>query len=91
VSLAEGVLPPEAEIMQNMSDCSVLVAGNKTTICVRPLYFCKKSVTDKHSFSTEKSSFTVVKQPGRDSDHSPPSFANIKRYWLYISTPLMSS
>jgi len=29
-----------------------------------------------------------VKRPGREADHSPPSSAEIKIEWSYISTPL---
>jgi hypothetical protein len=28
-----------------------------------------------------------VKQPGREGDHSPPTSAEIKKTWLYTSTP----
>jgi hypothetical protein len=28
-----------------------------------------------------------VKRPGRESDHSPPSSAEVKNAWSYISTP----
>ena len=33
-------------------------------------------------------SFTQVKQPGRESDHSAPSSAEVKNEWSYTSTPL---
>jgi hypothetical protein len=29
----------------------------------------------------------VVKQPGREADHSPPSSAEVKKAWSYTSTP----
>jgi hypothetical protein len=32
-------------------------------------------------------SFHVVKRPGREADHSPPSSAEVKNVWSYISTP----
>jgi hypothetical protein len=28
-----------------------------------------------------------VKQPGRESDHSPSTSAEVKKTWIYISTP----
>jgi hypothetical protein len=28
-----------------------------------------------------------VKRPGREADHSPPSNAEVKNAWSYISTP----
>jgi hypothetical protein len=32
-------------------------------------------------------SFPGVKQPGREADHSPPISAEVKKMWLYTSTP----
>jgi hypothetical protein len=29
----------------------------------------------------------VVKQPGHEADHSPPASAEIKKLWIYTSTP----
>jgi hypothetical protein len=29
----------------------------------------------------------VVKQPGREADHSPPTSAEVKKMWIYTSTP----
>jgi hypothetical protein len=28
-----------------------------------------------------------IKQPGREADHAPPSSAEVKDVWSYISTP----
>jgi hypothetical protein len=28
-----------------------------------------------------------VKQPGREADHSPPTSGEIKKIWIYTSTP----
>jgi hypothetical protein len=28
-----------------------------------------------------------VKRPGREADHSPPTSAEVKKMWLYTSTP----
>jgi hypothetical protein len=28
-----------------------------------------------------------VKRPGREADHSPPASAEVKKMWIYISTP----
>jgi hypothetical protein len=28
-----------------------------------------------------------VKWPGREADHSPPTIAEIKKMWIYTSTP----
>jgi hypothetical protein len=28
-----------------------------------------------------------VKQPGREADHSPPANVEVKKIWIYISTP----
>jgi hypothetical protein len=33
-------------------------------------------------------SFPGVKQQGREADHSPPTSAEVKKMWLYTSTPL---
>jgi hypothetical protein len=32
-------------------------------------------------------SFPGVKQPGREADHSPPTSAEVKKMWIYTSTP----
>jgi hypothetical protein len=29
----------------------------------------------------------VVKRPGREADHSPPTSAEVKNTWIYTSTP----
>jgi hypothetical protein len=29
----------------------------------------------------------VVKRPGREADHSPPTSAEIKKMWIYTSAP----
>jgi hypothetical protein len=31
--------------------------------------------------------FLVVKRPGREADHSPPSSAEVRNAWSYTSTP----
>jgi hypothetical protein len=28
-----------------------------------------------------------VKRPGREADHSPPTSAEVKKMWIYLSTP----
>jgi hypothetical protein len=28
-----------------------------------------------------------VKRPGREADHSPPTSAEVKKTWVYTSTP----
>jgi hypothetical protein len=28
-----------------------------------------------------------IKRPGREADHSPPTSAEFKKIWIYISTP----
>jgi hypothetical protein len=28
-----------------------------------------------------------LKQPGREADHSPPASAEVKKMWIYTSTP----
>jgi hypothetical protein len=28
-----------------------------------------------------------VKRPGREADHSPPTSAEVKKMWIYTSTP----
>jgi hypothetical protein len=30
---------------------------------------------------------TGVKRPGREADHSPPASAEVKKMWIYTSTP----
>jgi hypothetical protein len=32
-------------------------------------------------------SFPGVKRPGREADHSPPTSAEVKKMWIYTSTP----
>jgi hypothetical protein len=32
-------------------------------------------------------SFLGVKQPGHEGDNSPPANAEVKKMWLYTSTP----
>jgi hypothetical protein len=32
-------------------------------------------------------SFSGVKRPGREADHSPPTSAEVKKMWVYTSTP----
>jgi hypothetical protein len=32
-------------------------------------------------------SFPGVKRPGREADHSPPTSAEVKKIWIYTSTP----
>jgi hypothetical protein len=31
--------------------------------------------------------FPGVKRPGREADHSPPTSAEVKKMWIYTSTP----
>jgi hypothetical protein len=31
--------------------------------------------------------YPVVKQPGREADHSSPTSAEVKKTWIYTSTP----
>jgi hypothetical protein len=38
-----------------------------------------------HSASYEMGSFSGVKLPGRETNHSPPSNAEVKNTWSYIS------
>jgi hypothetical protein len=33
------------------------------------------------------SSLPGVKRPGREADHSPPTTAEVKKMWIYTSTP----
>jgi hypothetical protein len=33
-------------------------------------------------------SFPGVKRQGREADHSPPNSAEVKKMWIYTSTPL---
>jgi hypothetical protein len=32
-------------------------------------------------------SFSGVKRQGREADHSPPTNAEVKKMWIYTSTP----
>jgi hypothetical protein len=32
---------------------------------------------------------TGVKRPGREAGHSPPASAEVKKMWIYTSTPLI--
>jgi hypothetical protein len=34
-----------------------------------------------------RGSFPGVKQQGREADHSPPAGAEVKKLWIYKSTP----
>jgi hypothetical protein len=29
----------------------------------------------------------IVKRPGREADHTPPTSAEVKKIWIYTSTP----
>jgi hypothetical protein len=31
--------------------------------------------------------FSGVKRPGREADHSPPTSVEVKKMWIYTSTP----
>jgi hypothetical protein len=31
--------------------------------------------------------FPGLKRPGREADHSPPASAEVKKMWIYTSTP----
>jgi hypothetical protein len=31
--------------------------------------------------------FPGIKRPGREADHSPPTSAEVKKMWIYTSTP----
>ena len=42
--------------------------------------------TAYHQIRTESSS-PGIKQPGRESEHSPPSSAGVNNRWIYMSTP----
>jgi hypothetical protein len=32
--------------------------------------------------------FPGIKRQGREADHSPPTIAEVKKMWIYTSTPL---
>jgi hypothetical protein len=34
--------------------------------------------------------FPGIKRPGREADHSPPASAEVKKMWIYTSTPTYS-
>jgi hypothetical protein len=34
-----------------------------------------------------RSSFPEVKRQGREANHSPPTSAEVKKMWIYTSTP----
>jgi hypothetical protein len=34
-----------------------------------------------------RGSFPEVKWPGREADHSPPTSGEVKKMWIYTSTP----
>jgi hypothetical protein len=34
-----------------------------------------------------RGSFSGVKRPGRETDHSPPASSEIKKMWVYTSPP----
>jgi hypothetical protein len=36
-------------------------------------------------------SFSGIKRQGRETDHSPPASAKVKKMWIYTSTPLCHS
>jgi hypothetical protein len=41
------------------------------------------------SSSMETGTFSPgVKRPGREADHSPPAGAEVKKMWIYTSTPI---
>jgi hypothetical protein len=60
-----------------------------TTIRVWPLSASsdKNLVIWVHSKELVPASGQGVKRPGREVDHSPPNIAEVKKMWIYTSTP----
>jgi hypothetical protein len=40
-----------------------------------------------HPTSYQMGTFSGIKRPGCDADHSPPASAEVKKIWIYTSTP----
>jgi hypothetical protein len=54
------------------------------------LHHCVQTGFETHPASYPvgtKGSFTGVKRPGREADHSPPYNVEVKNAWRYISSP----
>jgi hypothetical protein len=46
------------------------------------------SVVHSASYPTLPGALSLeVKRPGREADHSPPTGAEVKNMWIYISSP----
>jgi hypothetical protein len=61
----------------------------KVHCCVRkitPPYSDNKRCITSYIMGTG-SSFPGVKRPGREVNHSPPTSAEVKKMWIYTSTP----
>jgi hypothetical protein len=46
-----------------------------------------KRILQKYNTMGTGSSFPGVKRQGREDDHSPPTSAEVKKMWIYTSTP----
>jgi hypothetical protein len=58
-----------------------------TLLCLRNRILLKSSGAQKTSYPVDTGCLSpVVKQPGREADHSPPSNADVKNSWSYTST-----
>jgi hypothetical protein len=54
---------------------------------VKNFYFCKLSTQPPVQWVPGALS-PGVKRPGREDDHSPPTSAEVKKIWIYTSTPI---
>jgi hypothetical protein len=75
----------------SVSECTVVI---KTCIPNRFIYisyFYVQTGSGVHPSSYTMgtgSSFPGVKRPEREADHSPPTSAEVKKMWIYTTTPL---
>jgi hypothetical protein len=59
---------------------------------VKHFFFSTSSIpalgfTKTHTQLVPRHSFPEVKRPWRETDHSPLASAEVKKIWIYISTP----
>jgi hypothetical protein len=65
-------------------DVRVAVGSRMTFLHI--VQTCTEVHITSYPMGTE-GSFSGVKRQGREADHSPPTSAEVKKTWIYTSTP----
>jgi hypothetical protein len=86
-----GTFETRSKIIYNESDLSLRTnAGAANPVLIRIInyyyYYCSGVHPTSYTMGTG-SSFQRVKRPGREAEHSPPTSAEVKKMWIYTSTP----